>query len=237
MSARFLLAAFVLMWSAGASSAGDAVSNGDIARLRTITVVTAIGDEMRFAKEGVFSEHVFYSYPIADWDLNGKLADEVRHLLSPRYTVKRAADLPATFSQPFALSEMPKAAAARLRTLPPDPDTDAYLLITEVLNEDHVQSRYVHGLEMLHRAGAVDGTTQEYSAYAVALIDARSFRTLAWRERAEMPPSLAITAANDMWADSAAELTPEQRQTIRLYSTALMTGTLQETLSQMRLLY
>jgi len=215
--------------------AGDTAHEADLARIKTISVVSGISDEIRFAKTGEFARG-FFAYPIADWNLNQTISNEAKGFLAARFAVKRVADVPGYFSEPLPLFGMPDTVVARLRALPADPNTDAYLVITEILKDDYIQRRPIHGLEVLHMSTIFTSATQEYCAYAVALVDAHTFETLAWREHALMPPGRGFHAS-DIWADSAAELTAEQRQTIRSEFTKLMTGTLEQTLREMKIIH
>ena len=214
--------------------ASDTVREADLARIKTISVVSAISDKIRFAKAGEFARG-FFAYPIADWNLNQTVSNEAKGFLGARFAVKRVADLPGYFFEPLPLFGMPDTVVARLRALPADPNTDAYLVITEIDKDDYIQRRPIHGLEVLHMSTIFTSATQEYCSYAVALVDAHTFETLAWREHALMPPGRGFRAS-DIWADSAAELTVEQRQTIRLEFTKLMTGTLEQTLREMKII-
>jgi hypothetical protein len=235
MTLRYILAVFILVWTGSAAMAGDTVREADLVRIKTLSVVSAISEEIRFAKTGEFARG-FFVYPIADWDLNQTVYDEVKGFLGSRFAVKRVADLPGYFSEPLPLFGMPDTVVARLRALPADPNTDAYLVITEILKDDYIQRRPIHGLEVLHMSTIFTSATQEYCGYAVALVDAHTFETLAWREHALMPPGRGFHAS-DIWADSVAELTAERRQTIRSEFTKLMTGTLEQTLREMKIIH
>ena len=230
---RFVLAVIILAWTGTAALAADAVREDDLARIKRISVVSAIGSENRFAKAGEFAHGIFV-YPIADWDLNQTLSNEVQRLL-PERSVKRATNLPAYFFEALPRFGMPDTVAARLRALPADTSTDAYLVITETLKDDYIQRRPVHGLEVFHMSTILSSATQEYCAYAVVLVDSHTFETLAWREHAPMPPGREFRAS-DVWADSSAELTAAQRQAIRSEFTSLMSGTLEQTLREMKII-
>lgn len=198
--------------------------------IKTITVVSDLGNRIHFRRTGEIANDSFY-LPISDWGLDQTVVDEVRKDIGSRFTVRTAS---AGSGDPISLSDVSDVAASVARGVY-DPSTDAYLVILKLDQDNYPWRAPIEGLEVFKISAIFSSTTQIYAFYAVALVDAHTFRTITWQKQQRPTAGILGRAPQDIWADSPEELTAKQKDTLRTAMTRLVTLTLDETLRTMGL--
>jgi hypothetical protein len=201
----------------------------DLTAIKTITDVSNLGSHVHFRKEAPFGGDTF-DLPISDWGLDQTVAEEVRKDLGNRFAVKAA--LGGT-GDPVDASDVPDIASSIARGVR-DPSTDAYLVILQ-LSQDNYPWAPIEGLEVFRINGIITSATQIYGFYEVALIDAHTFKAITWQKMQRPEAGVLGHAPQNIWADSAEDLTPEQKNILRASMTRMVILTLDETLRAMDL--
>jgi hypothetical protein len=157
-----------------------------VAQIRTIGVVSAIGDTVAYQRVGAVPSHSETTWgDTAAWQLDDYVVETVKAKLASRYTVAPVDADPAALRRPRqpddALAfERGPSVTERLRTAlkPATPPVDAYLVIAAESDKDFIggTNHHLTGLAIYRRAGS---GLQVYAVCDLFLVDAHSFKIIA----------------------------------------------------------
>lgn len=152
--------------------------------IKTVAVVSAIGDQMTFEHQSLFRSDAHVAMPGPD--LDAQIEAQIKGAIAKRFVVK---DAPIDRAKLYGARFLNANGVWRdtVSELPPDADIDAYVVVLK-------HPVFIPGLSDnegvgLWRAGIADQTLV-YTGYAVALVDAHSLKVLEGHT-ALMPPTVA----------------------------------------------
>jgi hypothetical protein len=216
-----------------------ALSPPDLARIRTVAIISAVGES--FAFEHVHpSAFEWFAPPdtryleISDWKIDDDVTREVTSLLPKRVTVKKVFFERADFGTwNYAILRQ------NIFKLNGDPGIDAYILILRDWHYDAI-GHSVHDLQGLglYRRDATSGDGPEgiYASYRIVVMDANTGAIFASRE-ADMPDGSLpwIRTAPSLWPKTPNDLTDAQQKSLSDDVALLIGKTLPRTLAGMKL--
>ena len=226
----------------GDHSIAEPILSDSMSRIRSVAVVSAIGDVMHLLNGGhALIDKTDEIVPTSNWGIDDQAEAAARDFLAPHYTVKSASIDRRALAGITLLSQLPiPHIAALLRTN----DVDAYIVI---LKASAIDSRYA-GLGLSHwKPFLADETNTVFADYAIAVIDARTLQPLGGivaepplAKICEQPlmPSMGVPScliANKYWPQKPGELTEEAKSTIRSALQKILAGSIPETLFQLGL--
>ena len=239
MIARLGLA---LLLTLGLSASGPymgVLSPPDLARIRTVAIISAVGES--FAFEYVRpSSFEWFSPPdtryleISDWKIDDDVTREVTELLSKRIAIKKVFFERADFGT-WNYAILPQ----NIFKLNGDPGIDAYILILRDWHYDAIGNS-VHDLQGfgLYRRDTASGKSTEgiYASYRIVVIDANTGAIFASREAAMADGSLPwMQTPPSLWPKTPNDLTVAQQKSLSADLAVLIEKTLPRTLAGMRL--
>jgi hypothetical protein len=180
------LPALLLFTFLGACAAVDA-SAPKLAGIKTIGIISAVGDELTVTKAGLTGlGGNAQSISIGSWGIDDLIASRASSLLSRRFEVH-----PVTYRRAaFAAFEGDSAVAA-VNLLRDDPikklipaevsplGLDAYMLITKAKSIYGSTSRTVAGVGVISRTAVFGSSSQIHALYVVRLVDGHDFHLIA----------------------------------------------------------
>ena len=231
------------------SGAGAAQADDDLAKVKSVAVISAIGDcvELYSADQlgGLFSMMDRQCLPSADWQLDEAVTKQIADAVGGRFKVKRVKYDRATFSRiPRSLIPDQEAPIERPLQSVSNPGVDAYFVVTksELADDTGNSASTREGLGLAHQnAGMFNArSTTMYAAYTIRVVNARTLETLE-TEGAHLPesgllPRIAeIDVDNDLWSSRVERLTADQKAQIKTKMAALVHDSIAATLQSMNL--
>ena len=216
-----------------------ALSPQDLARIRTVAIISAVGESFAFERVRP-SAFAWFAPPdtryleISDWKIDDEVTRAAAALLSKRVTIKKVFFERADFGTwNYAILRQ------NIFKLNGDPGIDAYVLILRDWRYDAI-GHSVHDLQGLglYRRDAPSGENPEgvYACYRIVVIDANTGAIFASREAA-MPdgslPWMQTPAA--LWPKTPNDLTDAQRKTLSADLAALIAKTLPRAMAEIKL--
>ncbi len=235
-------AAFLLVLLFGLSASGPyigALSPPDLARIRTVAIISAVGESFAFERVRPSAFEWFappdtHYLEISDWKIDDDVTREVTALLSKRVAIKKVFFERADFGTwNYAILRQ------NIFKLNGDPGIDAYILILRDWHYDAI-GHSVHDLQGLglYRRDQASGEASEgiYASYRIVVIDANTGAIFASRA-AEMPdgslPSMQTPPS--LWPKTPNDLSATQQKLLSADLALLIEKTLPRTLAGMRL--
>jgi len=168
------LALLCLLLCAGAGARVGAAASPKSQGIRSIGIVSAIGDKFYVQKVGLMAfGNDIKEFPIDSWRIDDLVASKARGLLSKSYDVR-----PVTYRR-AAIAAAPisrNGLADTLRAELSPQGRDAYLVVTKIPVQYGGTNQSISGL------GIVEGPFDHYFIYAIlriVLVDGREFSTIA----------------------------------------------------------
>jgi hypothetical protein len=149
------------------------------ADIRSLGIVSAIGDSIEFASVGSFGiglDEPRMPAP-ADWNIDGHIEALMRGNLSSQFTVKDAGEARSALLQASLFTPDGKARDT-LTELPARDDLDAYLVVLK--HPRNFQGMNCAGLDVCRFGGLMHATNFLGADYVVVLVDAHTRKVLAW---------------------------------------------------------
>jgi hypothetical protein len=179
------LSAVLLLALLGACAALDA-SAPKLAAIKTIGVISAIGDELTLTKAGLTGlGSNSRSVSIESWGIDDLIASRANSLLSRRFEIHPVTYRRAAFA---ALEEDSAVAAVNLlrddpikKLIPAEASPlglDAYVLITKAKSIYGSTGRTVAGLGVVNRTAVFGSSSQIHALYVVRLVDGHDFKVI-----------------------------------------------------------
>jgi hypothetical protein len=158
--------AFIIVLLVGACASVGAVKPDKIGSVRTIGIVSAIGDRLQVRRvrfSGIDEDEK--SFPIDGWGMDEYITGKVRAHLTPHFDVRAITYQRAAFAAPISNS-----AIAQLRSAASPQGLDAYLLITKRVSPFGSTRSYVNGLGI---GNGAFGDYYAYALYSLTVVDGR----------------------------------------------------------------
>jgi len=231
-----------LLLALGLSASGPymgALSPPDLARIRTVAIISAVGESFAFerVRPSIFE---WFAPPdtryleISDWKIDDDVTREVTALLSKRVTIKKVFFERADFGTwNYAMLRQ------NIFKLNGDPGIDAYILILRDWHYDAI-GHSVHDLQGfgLYRRDLASGESPEglFASYRIVVIDANTGAIFASRA-AEMPDGSLpwLQTPTSLWPKTPNDLTDAQQKRLSADLAVLVEKTLPRTLAGMKL--
>ncbi len=235
-------AVFSLVLLLGLSASGPymgALSPPDLARIRTVAIISAVGESFAFERVRP-STFEWFAPPdtkyleISDWKIDDDVTRAVTAALSKRVTIKKVFFQRADFGTwNYAILRQ------NIFKLNGDPGIDAYVLILRDWHYDAI-GHSVHDLQGLglYRRDTASGESSEgvYASYRIVVIDANTGAIFASREAVMPDGSLPwMQTPPSLWAKTPNDLTPAQQTSLSTDLTRLIDETLPRTLAGIKL--
>ena len=201
-------------------------------KIKTVAVMSAIGDTITLDHRGAFFVHDVNSVPIADWNMDQEIEADITAALDKRLTVKsmaadRAKIAKLIFPFPTASLSLP------IDGLTASTDIDLYILVIRAPGYDAL-----FGLSERTWTPIGSQATSVFANYAIALIDPKSLKPIYIRPGLTSPskPSkdLASSVDNADWPDKAA-FTAQQATAVHKALSDILADSIPETLMQLNL--
>lgn len=237
--ARTGLALLLALGLTGSGPYMGTLSPPDLARIRTVAIISAIGESFAFERVRP-SAFEWFAPPdtryleISDWKIDDDVTRQVSALLSKRVAIKKVFFERADFGTwNYAILRQ------NIFKLNGDPGIDAYILILRDWHYDAI-GHSVHDLQGfgLYRRDSTSGEVPNgvYASYRIVIIDANTGAIFASRA-AEMPdgslPWMETPAS--LWPKTPNDLTDAQQKSLATDLALLIGKTLPRTLAGMKL--
>jgi hypothetical protein len=171
----------LLVWSSDAHALFE-TRDAKLQQVRTIGIVSAIGDQFTFAKAGLTGlDSTTRRVPIASWGLDDLIAQQVTAALSGRFQVQPVTYTRASFA---TVQESPVTAINLVRRDPfkklveseiSPQGLDAYVVITKAKAYFGGGNRKVEGLGLIAYSTVLESYSQLHALYEVRVVDGKTF--------------------------------------------------------------
>jgi hypothetical protein len=160
--------------------------------VKTVGIVSAVGDEMSFAKAGLTGlNNPSQSFPIASWGLDDLIVRQVTTALSGRFQVQPVSYQRAAFA---AIKDSPVAPVNLMRGDPfkklvqtevSPQGLDAYIVITKAKSNFGGGARKVEGIGFIRFGTLLASSNHIHVLYEIRVIDGKTFDVI---EKMAAPP-------------------------------------------------
>jgi hypothetical protein len=245
-SSMFRLASVILAAIGVSACATFETGETKLQRVKTVGIVSAVGDQMTFAKAGLTGlDNSSRSFPIESWELDKLIVKQAAAALSGRFQVqpvnyKRAAfaavekDSPLT---PVNLLSDPFRKLVETEVSPPG--LDAYVVITKARANFGTGGRKIEGIGFVTRDAILETSNQIHALYEIRVIDGKTFDVIEKRAAAPLDNAQAARLAgpsrpvDESFSPSSGH--PARNDRLRRAITDLIVPSLSTTLSDMHL--
>ena len=185
--------------------------------IRSIAVVSTIGDRLQFKHWGAFFAHGEDYVPVPDWGIDALVERKIGAALDPRIAVKDIAVDRAAAAGARLFDDDGNVAPSFPGLVPTD-SVDAYLVAVKTISEVPMLGRACRGLGVWHWTPVGDEQTKVFAAYALVVLDAKTLKI-----RRVVPAVLSpdhasadpfVDVSNALWPGSPPHLTDEQSHAI-----------------------
>jgi hypothetical protein len=215
-------------------------------RVKTIGIISAVGDQMTFEKAGVTGlDNRRQSFPIESWGLDDLIVKQATAALSGRFQVQPVSYQRAAFAivekdsplTPVNLLHDPFKKLVQAEVSPQG--LDAYVVITKAKANFGAGGRRVEGIGLVSYGTLLESANQIHALYEIRVIDGKTFDVI--EKRAAAPLDTAQVArlagpsqpADESFSPGAGD--PAQNEKLRKSITDLIERSLPTTLSDMHL--
>ncbi|SDR57395.1 hypothetical protein SAMN05444161_6564 [Rhizobiales bacterium GAS191] len=172
------LAALLILLTVSACATGDPVPP-HLRAVRTIGVISAIGDEFTVTKAGLNGlENTNQRFSIEPWGIDDLIVNRVGALLSGRFQVQPMVYRRAVFAalgqdSPVAVMNLLRGdeTTELVRTEASPQALDAYVVITKAKSTYGSTGRRVAGIGIVSHGAVFDSYTQIHALYVIRIID------------------------------------------------------------------
>jgi hypothetical protein len=160
--------------------------------VRTVGIISAVGDEMSFAKAGLSGlDNRSQSFPIGSWGLDDLIVQQVTEVLNGRFQVQPVSYKRAAFT---AIKDSPVTPVDLIRSDPfkklvqtevSPKGLDAYIVITKAKANFGGGSRKVEGIGFISYGTLLASSNHIHALYEIRVIDGKTFDVI---EKMVAPP-------------------------------------------------
>jgi len=213
--------------------------------VKTIGVISAVGDEITFAKGGLTGlDNRSQSFPIGSWGLDDLIVQQVTAALNGRFEVQAVGYQRAAFA---AVKDSPVAPVNLIRSDPfkklvqtdvSPQGLDAYIVITKAKSNFGGGARKVEGIGFVTYGTMMESYNQVHALYEIRVLDGKTFDVI---EKMAAPPlddvgAVKIAGPSRMVDESfSLNGNPAQNEKLHAAITDLVARSLSSTLSDMHL--
>jgi hypothetical protein len=159
-----------------AACATVTVEQGQIANVRRVAVISALGDQFMVKKLGVtIFNNDERAFPIDAWGIDDAVVNTVRGVVGKRFDVRPVTYRKSAF---FVSDNDGRAVAEAVRGQFPPQDIDAFIVVTKGSSSIGDSNFFVSGLGMLEGDSLVMHTTNVYAIYWVTVVDGHRFTVI-----------------------------------------------------------
>jgi hypothetical protein len=151
------------------------VSPEKTAGIRTIGVISALGDEITLKKIGitVFGNDE-KTAPVESWKIDESVVRRVSGLLGKRFSVR-----PVTCDRSaFRAADTFDKIGEIVRTQAAPQGLDAYVVVTRAGSQVGESNQYIRGVGVLHASSLIADYVDIYALYLITVVDGRDFKPL-----------------------------------------------------------
>ena len=176
------MAVLLVMSSGGAAHAWFETRDAKLQSVKTVGIISAIGDQFTFAKAGLTGlDNRPRSVPIASWGLDELIVQQVTAALSGRFQVQPATYARATFAT------IQESAITAVNLVRGDPfkklvqtevspqGLDAYIVITKAKAYFGGGNRKVEGVGLITYSTVLESYGQLHALYEIRVVDGKTF--------------------------------------------------------------
>jgi hypothetical protein len=214
--------------------------------VKTVGVISAVGDEMSFASGGLTGlDNRSQRFPIASWGLDELIVKQVTAALNGRFQVQ-----PVTYKRAaFAIIE--DSAVVPVNLVRGDPfkklvqtdvspqGLDAYIVITKAKSNFGAGSRKVEGIGLLTYGTVLESYNQVHALYEIRVIDGKTFDVIEKMAAQSLDNAAQVRLAGPSQTIDASFAPgtgdPSRNEKLHAAITDLVTRSLSTTLSDMHL--
>ena len=246
LSARTLAAAILLLPML-AGCAQFETGQSKMRAVKTVGIVSAIGDEFSYTKAGLMAGgSADRRVAIASWGLDDLIVRQAAGILSQRFQVRpltydRAVFAAAAKTSPITIVNMMSedSLKARLRAELSSQPLDAYVVIVKAKSPFGPSNRTVEGIGALDQGTMVGSYRQIHALYKVRVLDGHSLDVLEERSAAPLDGSDPVRLAGPSLSIDQASMPvdgdPVRDAKLRASVTAMIERSLPLTLRDLRL--
>jgi hypothetical protein len=240
------LVSIVLLAVSLGACATFATGETKLQAVKTIGIISAVGDQMTFAKAGLTGlDHHSQSFPIESWGLDDLIVKEATAALSGRFQVQPVSYKRAVFTAAAKDSPLTPVNALRdpfkklVQTEVSPQGLDAYVVITKAKASFGAGGRRVEGVGLVSYGALLESANQIHALYEIRVIDGKTFDVIEKRAAAPLDNAQAARlagpsrSADESFSPSAGD--PVQNEKLRKSITDLIERSLPTTLSDMHL--
>jgi hypothetical protein len=240
-------ASVFLVAVSGSSCAMFETRQTKLQAVKTVGIISAVGDEITFAKGGLTGlDNRSRSFPIGSWDLDTMIVQQVTAALSGRFQVQ-----PVTYRKDaFAVTEN-GSLDAPVRLIRSDPfkkfvqtevspqGLDAYIVISKARSNLGSGGRKVQGLGLITYGTVLASYNQIHALYEIRVVDGKTFDIIEKRTAQPLDNAAAVRLAgpsrlvDESFSPDAGD--PAQNDKLHGAITDLVVRSLSSTLSDMHL--
>lgn len=214
--------------------------------VKTVGIISAVGDEMSFAKAGLTGlNNTAQSFPIGSWGLDDLIVQQVTVALSGRFQVQPVSYKRAAFA---VVKDSPVAPVNLIRSDPfkklvqtevSPQGLDAYIVITKAKSNFGGGARKVEGIGFITYGTLLASYNQVHVLYEIRVYDGKTFDVI---EKMTAPPldnapEVRLAGPSRIIDESFSPSTgdPAQNENLHRAITDLIARSLSSTLSDMHL--
>jgi hypothetical protein len=240
------LVSIVLLAVSVSACATFATGETKLQAVKTVGIISAVGDQMTFAKAGLTGlDNRSQSFPIDSWGLDDLIVKQATAALSGRFQVtpvsyKRTAFAAIEKDSPLTPVNLLRDRFKKLVQTEVSPQgLDAYIVITKAKANFGVGGRKLEGIGLVTHGALLESSNQVHALYEIRVIDGKTFDLIEKRAAAPLdnaqPARLAGPSGPVEESFSAGGGDPARNENLRKSVTDLIVRSLPTTLSDMHL--
>lgn len=159
-----------------AACATVAVEQGQIANVRRVAVISALGDQFSVKKMGVtIFGNDERNFPIDAWAIDDAVTATVRGVIGKRFEVRPVTYRKSAF---FVSDNDGRAVADAVRSQFPAQDIDAFIVVTKGSSRIGDSNFFVSGLGIFEADSILIHTSDVYAIYWITVVDGHRFTVI-----------------------------------------------------------
>jgi hypothetical protein len=188
------LVSIILLAVSVSACATFATGEMKLQAVKTVGIISAVGDQMTFAKAGLAGlDNRSQSFPIESWGLDELIVKQATAALSGRFQVKPVSYKRAAFATIEKDSPLTPVNLVRgdpfkklVQTEVSPQGLDAYVVITKAKANFGAGGRKVEGIGFVTHGAVLDTSNQIHALYEIRVIDGKTFDVIEKRAAAPL---------------------------------------------------
>jgi hypothetical protein len=184
--------AMVLLASVGAGACAMLETRETkLQTVKTVGIISAVGDDMSFASMGLTAQNTFQRFPIESWGIDDLIVRQATSALNGRFQVQ-----PVSYPR-AAFAAIKDSSVAPVNLMRGDPfkklvrtdvapqGLDAYIVITRARSNVDGGARKVEGIGFVNYGTLLESYSRIHALYEIRVIDGKTFDVI---EKMVAPP-------------------------------------------------